>query len=508
MQRSLAALGAAGLPAWYAERSSPTTQADQAGRKDPASGIVGTGSPQSRRWGIYQARKGLRDQFRSSPCATWTAGTSISSTEQYKKEGYETKGYDDFRELCASKDVDAVIFAIPDHWHALVAIEALKARQGRVLREAADADGRGGAGRAEGRRRRPAACSRPAASSGPRWRQFRAGRRTGPRRAASARSRRSSAASAATRQSGPIKAVEPPKELDWDMWLGPTAEGAVPLRGRQEDELPLRVPLVVRVLRRQDDRLGRPPHRHRPVVPRHGRQRADRRSRCVEADKPYDKGDGYNCHPNFKVQYTYANGAEVIAMSRRRDRRPGRWSTKDGKPLTRRRKDKAGKVVDGDRGDENGVLFVGDDGHDLRQPRVPAGQRRQDPVRAAQGRPEALPDAGRRTTWATSSTASKTARAADLQRRGRRRVGDRLPHRGDRPADRQGAEVGPEGPPVHRRRRGATRCSPASTGSRGSWWCDSKGQVDWRAYGTRVDRTVRLVSPSRLSTRCARPGPP
>ena len=47
-------------------------------------------------------------------------------------------------------------------------------------------------------------------------------------------------------------------------------------QGYPREPLPLRVPLVVRVLRRQDDRLGRPPRRYRPVGHRHGQLRAAR----------------------------------------------------------------------------------------------------------------------------------------------------------------------------------------------------------------------------------------
>ena len=34
--------------------------------------------------------------------------------------------YGDFRELCARKDIDAVVIGTPDHWHALAALEALR----------------------------------------------------------------------------------------------------------------------------------------------------------------------------------------------------------------------------------------------------------------------------------------------------------------------------------------------------------------------------------------------
>src|SRR5439155_1097434 len=50
--------------------------------------------------------------------------------ERYARDGRGAKGiadYNDFRELIARKDIDAVCIATPDHWHAIPVIEACKA---------------------------------------------------------------------------------------------------------------------------------------------------------------------------------------------------------------------------------------------------------------------------------------------------------------------------------------------------------------------------------------------
>jgi predicted dehydrogenase len=49
-----------------------------------------------------------------------------------KKNDNEYKGcaaFKDFRELCARKDIDAIIVATPDHWHYLTAVEGVRNRK-------------------------------------------------------------------------------------------------------------------------------------------------------------------------------------------------------------------------------------------------------------------------------------------------------------------------------------------------------------------------------------------
>ncbi|MCY3021715.1 MAG: Gfo/Idh/MocA family oxidoreductase [Planctomycetota bacterium] len=73
---------------------------------------------------------------------------------QYKNK--DCKAYYDFRELCARDDIDAVMMATPDHWHAVVALTAVRSgkdvygekpfthdlREGRALANAVQQYGR------------------------------------------------------------------------------------------------------------------------------------------------------------------------------------------------------------------------------------------------------------------------------------------------------------------------------------------------------------------------------
>ena len=132
------------------------------------------------------------------------------------------KSYRDFRRVLDDKDIDAVIIATPDHWHADPCRRRLRGGQGRLRREA-DRRDRHRRPRDGGRRApvRAASCrSGTQQRSGKHFQQavelVKAGRIGKVTSGAHLELRQRVPAGSATRPT-----PTPPKGLDWDLWLGP-----------------------------------------------------------------------------------------------------------------------------------------------------------------------------------------------------------------------------------------------------------------------------------------------
>ncbi|HEX2750147.1 MAG TPA: Gfo/Idh/MocA family oxidoreductase [Verrucomicrobiales bacterium] len=103
-----------------------------------ARGADGTTAPSNRitlaaiGWGMQGP--GNTSAFLSLPDVQVVAACDLDSrhleqavkTINEKNGNKDCKAYKDYRELLARKDIDSVMIAIPDHWHALVSIEAVK----------------------------------------------------------------------------------------------------------------------------------------------------------------------------------------------------------------------------------------------------------------------------------------------------------------------------------------------------------------------------------------------
>ncbi len=351
MTRSVAALTAAGLPAWYArEHFGAAAHAQEA--KTGANGkinigVIGVGPRPRRSNDLYGEAKKYKDKVNFTAVCDVDARHVEHAVKQYKGDGYEVKGYKDFRELVTAKDVDAVIVATPDHWHAVIAIAAMKAGKDvycekpltLTIEEALAM-------------KKVTAETKRVLQTGSQQRTEMAGRfrlatelvragRVGKIEKIECRI-------GGNPQSGPIKEVDPPKELDWDMWLGPAPK--VPFRldgnktnchyefrwwyeysgGKMTDWGAHHIDIAQWMLNM--DGSG-------PTA-----------TEVLKAAKPYDKGDGYNCHETFTVQHTYANGVTVEVSH-------GAGSVAKGLV------DAKGEPRKGDiSGGENGVLVVGDKG--------------------------------------------------------------------------------------------------------------------------------------------------
>src|SRR5438874_12487822 len=134
MRRSLAAMAAAGLPEWYARGLLAADETPR--RKTPASdrvtmGIVGVGSPMSRSLQVV----GASGPSVKAGRLTFTRGCDVDgrhrerATQAMRRRGFKdfTADTKDYRDLVADKSRDALLVATPDHWHAQIAVDAMRA---------------------------------------------------------------------------------------------------------------------------------------------------------------------------------------------------------------------------------------------------------------------------------------------------------------------------------------------------------------------------------------------
>src|SRR5215218_7111305 len=126
IQRSLAAMAAAGLPAWYArELLEGRLQAADEAKKPVAPsdriviGLIGCGG-QGR--GIMGQARGTRR----------VEVVAVADVDKKRRDdtaagvGKDCKAYEDFRELTDRKDINTVLIGTPEHWHTLCSIDAMK----------------------------------------------------------------------------------------------------------------------------------------------------------------------------------------------------------------------------------------------------------------------------------------------------------------------------------------------------------------------------------------------
>jgi predicted dehydrogenase len=366
LQRSLAVMAVAGLPDWYARQYLAAQEADRP-KKASANdrlvmGIVGVGSPASRSLQVVGESKPSIDAGQ----LTFTLGCDVDgshrkrATEVMRQRGFKdfeakTK---DFRDLVGDKSLDCLLVATPDHWHAQVAIEALKAGKDvycekpltltvaealavqRVVKDTGRILQTGSQQRTDFRGMFRLAVE-----------LVRAGR-VGKVKTIECRID-------GNPQSGPLPDVAPPEGLDWDLWLGPTE--SVPYRkkgnqsnchyefrwwynysgGKMTDWGAHHLDTAQWVLNK--DGSG-------PVA-----------VEVLKAADPYKGDDGYNCHPTFQVQYTYDDGAKVIAMSGGGTDMGDKLVDKDGKVPEQRFGPNRGKPMQVGP-NANGVLIQGERG--------------------------------------------------------------------------------------------------------------------------------------------------
>ncbi len=327
LQQATLGLAATGLPLWNAREIAASLVADDAKPLDLTMGAIGLGSPQSRGRAIYGEARRQKGVRYVAACDVDANHLKVAIEKDLPKMGdMNATGFKDFRELLDRKDIQAVTIATPDQWHALVAIDALKKGKDVYLEKPLTLT----IGEAIALEKVVAKTGRVLA--------------TGSQQRSDSRFRlacelvRNGRIGKVTRVecrigANPVGTFKPspaPKGLDWDFWQGPC---------QNVDYVTERCHYQYRWWYEYSGGKLTDWGAHHLDIAQWALGRDGDGPISVEAEgaKPASAPNSYNCHPTFKVTYTYADGVKVIASD-------------TTLPDTKGEKD------------TNGILFVGEEG--------------------------------------------------------------------------------------------------------------------------------------------------
>jgi predicted dehydrogenase len=307
LQGSLVAMAAAGLPAWYARETLAAEEEADAKKSSDAviMGAIGIGSPQSRGRAIAHDALNTKRARYVAVCDV-DGRHRDNAVADMKKRDQEVKAVKDYRELLDNKDIQAVTIATPDHWHALIAIEAMKkgkdvycekpltltVAEGLPIVEVARKTGRifqtGSMQRSDGRFRLACELVRNGRIGKVKTVETRIG-------------------GIDMTKVGPFKKEPPPRELDWDFWQGPTG----PM-----DFIPQRCHYEFRWWYDYSGGKMTDWGAHHNDIAQWGLGTDDSGPVAVEGVGIAEKRpDCYDVHSEFMVKYTYPSGTELLCTS-------------------------------------------------------------------------------------------------------------------------------------------------------------------------------------------------
>jgi predicted dehydrogenase len=309
----------AGLPAWFASEVIAEDEADRARKSRPVAandrihmGAIGVGTNYHRRARSGDAVHGergiqiMRDAMRQSGVQYVAVCDVDRHAREYARNvargnsNREIRMYEDYRELLANPDIQAVTIATPDHWHAIIAIAALRAGkdvycekpltlyigEGKAILNAVRQTNRkfqtGSQQRSDARFR--LACE--LVRNGRIGKVERIETRIGD-----------------NPRGGPFSVRAVPEGLNWDFWLGQTPH---------VDYIPQRCHYDFRWWYEYSGGKMTDWGAHHNDIAQWGLGMDDSGPVAIEkvrADAPSTDRHSFNCHPHFVVRYTYGNGS-------------------------------------------------------------------------------------------------------------------------------------------------------------------------------------------------------